>query len=109
MDLLEPSVLVPSATLVTLTAVQLIKTDRCITENKPACNLIFQKNKKAAYAVNIPLTTGLVWFAAREKQKGSGAKGLVVTLLALVGQAPLSYTSNPHVLVCEAGRTPQCQ
>ena len=107
--MVQPSALVPSAILVGLTSIQLVKTDRCISENKPACNLIFRKNKAAAYGVNIPLTAGLIWFAARERQKGNGATGLVTTLLALIGEAPVAYTANSHVLVCKTGRTPQCQ
>jgi hypothetical protein len=107
--MLQPSVLVPSAVLVGLTSIQLVKTDRCISENKPACNLIFRKNRAAAYGVNIPLTAGLIWFAAREEQKGNGTTGLVTTLLALIGEAPVAYTANSHVLVCKTGRTPQCQ
>jgi hypothetical protein len=105
---LNPSVWAPAAALVTLSTVQLVQTDRCIAENKPACNFVFQKNKKAAFAVNIPLTAGLVWFAAREKQKGHRATGLVVSLLALIGEAPVAYTANSHELACVAGRTPVC-
>lgn len=105
----HPPVLATSAFFVGLTAIQLIKTDRCIAENKPACNLVTGKNRAATYALNIPLTTGVVYFLGRFKQKGNVTGFTLLTFLALAYEAPTTYTANPHVLVCLAGRRPQCQ
>src|SRR4051812_24884699 len=92
-----------------LTAIQLIKTDRCINENKAACNLIFRKNRVATYAVNIPLTSAIIWYMGRLKERGHGVSAVMLFFGALMYQAPVTYTANPHVLVCQTGRVPQCQ
>jgi hypothetical protein len=105
----NPVVLTSSALFVGLAAVQLVKTDRCIDAHKPACNLVTGKSRAATYALNIPLTAGIIWSAAKLKEKGNG-EGLVLLLTGgLVYEATTAYTANPHVLVCQAGRTPQCQ
>ena len=105
----HPPVLAASALLVGLTTIQLIKTDRCIAENKPACNLVTGKNRAAAYALNIPLTTAVVYFAGRFKQKGNGTGFILLTFLTFAYEAPVAYTANSHVLICQPGRVPQCQ
>ena len=105
----HPPVLGTSAALVGLTAIQLIKTDRCITENKPACNLITGKNRAAAYALNIPLNTGVVYLLGRMKQRGNITGFLLLGMAAFTYDATVAYTANPHVLVCLSGRVPQCQ
>jgi len=102
-------VLATSAVLVGLTAIQLIKTDRCIAENKPACNIVTRKNRAATYALNIPLTTTVVYFLGKFKQKGNVTGFALLTFLAFAYEAPVAYTANPHVLVCPSGRKPQCQ
>ena len=105
----NPGVLTYSALLAGLTAVQLHKTDRCIDTNKPSCNLLFGKNRTATYAVNIPLTAGIILATGRLKQRGNGIGMFLVMMAGLMYEAPLAYTANPHVLVCQSGRTPQCQ
>jgi hypothetical protein len=104
-----PPVLATSAVLVGLTAIQLIKTDRCIAENKPACNIVTRKNRAATYALNIPLTASVVYFLGKFKQKGNVTGFSLLTFLAFAYEAPAAYTANPHVLVCQSGRVPQCQ
>jgi len=105
----HPVIAIPSATIVGLTAIQIIKTDRCVSENKPACNLIFGKNRTANYAVNIPLVGTAIWAAGRLKKRGEGISAILTLGAALMLEAPLAYTANPHVLTCQAGRTPRCQ
>ncbi len=94
----HPPVVATSAFLVGLTTIQLIKTDRCIAENKPACNLVTRKNRAATYALNIPLTTSVVYFLGRFKQKGNVTGFALLTFLAFAYEAPAAYTANPHVL-----------
>ena len=105
----HPPVLTVAGLLTALTVIQLIKTDRCINENKPVCNLVSGKNRAAAYGVNIPLTAGVVYLAARMKKKGNVTGFFLVSVLSFTYEATVTYTANPHVLVCQAGRTPQCQ
>jgi hypothetical protein len=107
--MLHPYMLGMSGVLATLTAITLIKTDKCITENKPACNLVTGKNRAAAYAFNVPLTAGLIWYSVRMKEKGGGRASLLVLFAGLTYEYIVSFTSNPHVLVCKDGRTPLCQ
>jgi hypothetical protein len=102
-------VLTVAGLLTALTVIQLIKTDRCINENKPVCNLISGKNRAAAYGVDIPLTAGVVYLVARMKEKGNVTGFFLVSVLSFTYEATVTYTANPHVLVCQAGRTPQCQ
>lgn len=105
----HPANLIPTGLLVGLTAIQLVKTDKCIEEHKPVCNLIFRKNRAAAYSFNIPFTVGVAWLAGRMKEKGNGTASVVLTSLSLIFAAPVAYTANPKVLTCQAGRNPQCQ
>jgi hypothetical protein len=105
----HPLMWTTSALLVGLTAKQLVQTDRCINANKPACNIVFQKNRAAAYAVNIPLTAAMIWHAGKLKESGQGTKALVWIGLNLMFQEVVSHSANPKVLTCQPGRTPQCQ
>ncbi len=105
----HPLMWTTSALLIGLTVKQLVETDRCINANKPACNLVFRKNRAATYAVNIPLTAAMIWHAGKLKQSGHGSKALVWIGLNLMYQEAVSGTANPRVLTCQAGRTPQCQ
>jgi hypothetical protein len=105
----NPLVLSGSLALAGLTSLQLIKTDHCIDANKPACNLLTGKNRGAAYAVNVPLTAGIIWAAGKLKQEGKSTGLLFLLTAGLASEGTLAYTANPRVLVCEAGRTPQCQ
>jgi hypothetical protein len=105
----HPPVLTVAGLLTALTVIQLIKTDRCINENKPVCNLVSGKNRAATYGINIPLTAGFVYLVARMKEKGNVTGFFLVSVLSFTYEATVTYTANPHVLVCRAGRTPQCQ
>jgi len=105
----HPVILIPSALLVGLTVVQLIKTDRCIDANKPTCNLLFRKNRAAVYGFNIPYTAGVVWMAGRMKQKGHGMGSILLTAFSLIYEETLAHTANPRFLTCQPGRIPQCQ
>src|SRR5579859_184799 len=106
----HPIMWTTSGLLVGLTAKQLIETDRCVSANKPACNLVFGKNRAAAYAVSIPLTLVSIWQAGKLKERGNGSvKALTLIGLNLILQTVLSNTANGRVLTCQPGRTPQCQ
>jgi hypothetical protein len=105
----NPVVLGGSLLFAGLTYVQLNKTDRCINMNKPACNLVSGKNGTAAYALNIPLTAAFAWTAGKLKQEGKSTGLLLWMVGGLTYQGTVTYTANPHVLVCEPNRTPQCQ
>ncbi len=105
----HPLMWTTSAILVGLTVKQLVETDRCINANKPACNLVFQKNRAAAYAVNIPLTAATIWHAGKLKEGGHGTRALCWIGFNLMFQEVVSHTANPKVLTCQPGRTPQCQ
>jgi hypothetical protein len=105
----NPGVLTYSALLAGLTAIQLHETGRCIDSNKPSCNLLFGKNRTATYAFNIPLTAGIILAIGRLKEKGNGPGVFLAMMAGLIYEAPMAYTANPHVLVCQSGRVPQCQ
>jgi hypothetical protein len=105
----NPVILTSSAIFAGLATIQIIKTNRCIDEDKPSCNLVTGKNRGLTYGVAIPLTAGIVWSTAKLKEKGKGGPLLVLLMSAFIYEATVAYTANPHVLVCKPGRTPQCQ
>src|SRR6266404_4479014 len=80
----NPGVLTYSAVLAGLTAVQLRETGRCIDSNKPSCNLLFGKSRTATYAVNIPLTAGIILAIGRLKEKGNGPGMFLVMMAGLM-------------------------
>jgi hypothetical protein len=105
----NPIVSTASALLAAATAIQIIKTNRCIDEGKAVCNLITGRNRAATYAFNIPLTAGIIFSAVKLKQKGKANANLTLLTLAGIYEAILTPTANGHVLVCKPDRTPQCQ
>jgi hypothetical protein len=105
----NPVVLTSSVIFAGLTALQIVKTNRCIDENKPSCNLVTGKNGGLNYGVAIPLTAGIIWSAAKLKEKGKGGPLLLLLMSAFTYEATVAYTANPHLLVCKPDRTPLCQ
>jgi hypothetical protein len=105
----NPVVLTASALFVSLAAIQITKTNRCIDENKPACNLVTGKNRPLTYGVAIPLTAGIIWSAAKLKEKGQVTGFAFLLMGGLIYETTVAYNSNPHVLDCKTGRTPICQ
>jgi hypothetical protein len=104
-----PQFLVSAVTLAGLTAWQISQTDNCIAANKPACSLYTRKNKAAVYAVNIPLTSAIIWSSARLKEHHRPQAATLVMFGGLTYQLIGAYTADPHVLVCQKGRIPECQ
>ena len=105
----HPYMWTTSASLVGLTVTQLVKTDRCLSENRFSCNLFFGRNRGAAYAVNIPVAGGIIFLVGKMKERGHGGGAMKVLAVSLIGEAILAATANPGVLTCRAGRIPQCQ
>jgi len=105
----NPVILTSSAIFAGLATTQIIKTNRCIDENKPTCNLVTGKNRGLNYGVAIPLTAGIIWSAAKLKEKGKGGPLLLLLMSAFTYEATVAYTANPHLLVCKPDRTPLCQ
>jgi hypothetical protein len=105
----SPKFMAPAAALAGLTLLEIKQTDRCVASGKATCNLFFGKNRAAAYAVNIPLTSAIVWTSARLRERHNMTAAAVVMTGGFMYETIAAYTANPDVLLCRAGRVPQCR
>ncbi len=77
----SPKFLVGVGLLGGLTALQLNEAIKC----KPTCSLFFGSNRIAAYAINIPASSAIVWASARSKERNrpKSSKAKLLMFLAI--------------------------
>jgi hypothetical protein len=90
--------------------VQIRRTDQCLAAHKAFCNMFFgNKSRAALYAINIPLTSALLFSSARLAEHNKTNAAIFIVTVGFMYEAAAVFTANRRTPVCKMGRVPQCQ
>jgi hypothetical protein len=96
--------LVPAAALAGLTAVQIRRTDQCLAAHKGFCNMFFgNKSRAALYAINIPLTSALLFSSAKLAEHNKTNAAIFIMTVGFIYEVPAVLTANRRTPACKTG------